>query len=265
VNRTARLLLFGVAGSGVAVLLVLAVLDLPSFGTSFHPYRDAAVPAAVGRATANVVSSINFDLRGLDTLGEETILLASVIGAAVLLRPADDEVERPPGGGGRVLASTRLLGYLFLPITLIVGLLTVAHGALTPGGGFQGGVVVGTGVHLLYVAGTYRALERVRPLRVFDLGEALGAGVFAAYGIATALAAGAFLANVLPLGVFGDLFSSGSVLLLSSAVGVEVASGVVVLLGSFLTQALAIRPKKTSGTPRESAGRPAQTAGKGRS
>jgi multicomponent Na+:H+ antiporter subunit B len=126
----------------------------------------------------------------------------------------------------------------------MVGLVTVAHGALTPGGGFQGGVVLGTGVHLLYVAGTYRALERIRPLPVFDFGEALGTGAFACFGIATALASGAFLANVLPLGSFGDLFSSGSVLLLSCAVGVEVASGVVVLLGAFLDQALAVRPKQ---------------------
>ncbi len=241
-SRTARLTMFAVAGAATAVLLVLAVFGLPHFGGSYHPYRDAAVPAAVGHATANVVSSINFDLRGLDTLGEETILLASVIGAAVLLRPAQDERERRPGHEGRLLDGTRLFGYLMLPVTLMIGLVTVAHGALTPGGGFQGGVVLGTGVHLLYVAGSYRALERVRPLAIFEAGEALGAGAFACYGVATALAVTAFLANVLPLGTFGDLYSSGSVLLLSAAVGVEVASAVVVLLAHFLTQAMGVRP-----------------------
>jgi multicomponent Na+:H+ antiporter subunit B len=241
VSRTARLAMFAVGGGATALLLVLAVFRLPHFGSAHHPYRDVAVPAAVRHATANVVSSVNFDLRGLDTLGEEAILLASVIGAAVLLRPAEDERERQPGTGGWVLEGTRLLGYLLLPITLMIGLLTVAHGALTPGGGFQGGVVIGTGLHLLYVAGSYRALQRIRPLAIFEYGEALGAGVFACYGIATALAATAFLGNLLPLGSFGDLFSSGSVLLLSCAVGVEVASCVVVLLGHFLTQAIGVR------------------------
>jgi multicomponent Na+:H+ antiporter subunit B len=238
--------MFALAGGGTAALLVVAVFGLPHFGTDNHPYRDAAVPAAVQHVTPNVISSINFDLRGLDTLGEETIFLASVIGATVLLRRGDDEEERttPDAGRGGVLEATRLFGYLFLPITLMVGLLTVAHGALTPGGGFQGGVVLGTGIHLLYVAGSYRALERVRPLPLFDVGEALGTGAFACYGIATALAAGAFLANVLPLGTFGNLFSSGSVLLLSCAVGVEVASGVVVLLSSFLNQTLAVHAKR---------------------
>jgi multicomponent Na+:H+ antiporter subunit B len=244
VSRRARLVLCALAGGGVAALLVLAVFGLPHFGSDVHPYRDAAVPAAVEHATSNVVSSINFDLRGLDTLGEETILLASVVGAAILLRPGEDEEKRSPRGQGSPLDATRLLGYVFLPITLIIGLLTAAHGAVTPGGGFQGGVVLGTGIHLLYVAGSYRALEQVRPVHALEFGEALGAGAFACYGIATALAATAFLANVLPLGSLGDLFSSGGVLLLSTAVGVEVASGVVVLLAAFLTQVLAVRLKQ---------------------
>jgi multicomponent Na+:H+ antiporter subunit B len=240
-NRTARLALFACAAAAVAVMFGVAIADLPHFGSQFHPYRDAAIPAAVKHATANVVSSVNFDLRSLDTFGEETILLASVLGVAVLLRPADDETERQSLSAGRLLDSTRLAGYLFLPITLMIGLLTVAHGALTPGGGFQGGVVIGTGIHLLYVAGSYRALERARPERLVEFGEALGAGAFASFGIAAALVATAFLENILPAGTFGDLFSSGGVLFLSVAVGIEVASGVIVLLAQFLRQASTVK------------------------
>jgi multicomponent Na+:H+ antiporter subunit B len=239
-SRGARLILFAVAGAAVAALLVIGVLDLPHFGGSAHPYRDAAVPAAVAHKTSNVISSINFDLRGLDTLGEETILLASVIGVTALLRPASDEAERKPLSGGRLLESTRLFGYVFLPVTLIIGFTTVLHGSLTPGGGFQGGVVLGTGIHLLYVAGSYQALERARPVHLAEWGEAVGAGAFACFGVAGALAALSFLGNLLPLGAFGTLFSSGSVLLLSGAVGVEVASGVIVLLAQFLHQAIEV-------------------------
>ncbi|HEV7208102.1 MAG TPA: MnhB domain-containing protein [Mycobacteriales bacterium] len=239
-TRGLRLLLFAGGAAATVVLLVFGVLGLPHFGSSFHPYRDHAVPAAVSHKTANVVSSINFDLRGLDTFGEETILLASVVGAAVLLRPAEDEDEKRPLSGGRILDSTRLVGYLLLPVTLLIGLDTVLHGALTPGGGFQGGVVLGTGIHLLYVAGSYQALERARPEDLFEYGEALGTGAFACVGIAGLLAGAGFLGNLLPQGAFGSLLSSGSVLLLSAAVGVEVASGVVVLLARFLDQALRV-------------------------
>ncbi len=240
-NRTARTVMFLVAGGGVAVLAVLAVLRMPAFGGSHHPYRDHAVRASVSHATSNVVASINFDQRGMDTLGEETILLASVVGVSVLLRPAEDESKSEHLGSGRVLDATRLGGYVLLPVTLVVGFDVVAQGHLTPGGGFQGGVVLGTGMHLLYVAGRYQALERLRPVSAFEWGEAFGAAAFACLGISSLLVTGAFLANVIPWGTFGGLLSAGTVPVLNGAVGVEVASGVMVLLAKFLEQAIFVR------------------------
>ena len=240
-TRRTRTVLFLAGAGGVGCLLMLAVLRMPAFGGAFHPYRDLAVPAAVAHATANVVSSVNFDQRGLDTFVEEAILFASVLAVATLLRPAEDETERRPIAGGTVLESTVLGGVVLLPVTLVVGLDVVTHGHLTPGGGFQGGVVIGTGIHLLYVAGTYRMLERVRPVRPFEWLEAVGAGAFAAIGIAGTLAGAAFLEQILPNGTFGTLFSGGTVPLLNGAVGVEVASAVIVLLGRFLEQVAVVR------------------------
>src|SRR5690242_11580298 len=163
-SRRVRLLVFLVGGGGVAVLLTAAFLAMPPFGRTEHPYRDLAVPAAVQHVTANVVSAVNFDQRAVDTFGEETILIAAVVGTAALLRPAREETERRIPDTGRSLQSTRLAGYLLLPVTLMIGLDVVGHGQLTPGGGFQGGVVLATGLHLLYVAGSYPALDRLRPL-----------------------------------------------------------------------------------------------------
>lgn len=245
-SRTARLIMFGCAGAAMAVAVILAVLVMPSFGGSHHQYRDNAVVSGVHHRTSNIVASVNFDQRGLDTLGEETILLASVMGVSVLLRPAEDETEKQSLSSGRVLDAVRLGGYVLLPVTAIIGFDVVAHGHVTPGGGFQGGVVLGTGLHLLYVAGTYEALEKVRPVTAFEWGEALGSAVFACFGIAGVLAAGAFLVNIIPLGHFGDLFSSGTVPVLNSAVGIEVASGTMVLLSKFLEQAIRITGERNS-------------------
>lgn len=235
-SRRGRLLVFLVGAAGVAALYLAAVLGVPAFGTSHHPLRDAAVRAAVEHATANVVSSVNYDSRALDTLGEETILLGSVVGAAALLRPSKRErTTEDDHEPARVLEPVQLAGYLLLPITLVIGADVVAHGQLTPGGGFQGGVVLGTGIHLVYLTGRYRALERVRPLQAFVAGEAVGTTVFAAVGLA-GLASVGFLANILPKGTFGTLLSGGTVPLLNVAVGIEVASGVIVLLAGFLDQ-----------------------------
>jgi multicomponent Na+:H+ antiporter subunit B len=224
----------GVGLAGVAVVLGVAIAGMPAAGRADHPYRDASVAAAVQHDTANVVSAVNFDQRGFDTLGEETILLGSVVAVAALLRPGDGERVLPPREGSGQLEGTRLLGYLLLPVTLVVGVDVVAHGAVTPGGGFQGGVVLATGLHLLYVGGGHPALERLRPMPLYEVTEALGAAVFAAIGVAALAVSGAFLANVLPTGTFGQLLSAGTVPLLTIAVGVAVGSGGVVLLAQFL-------------------------------
>jgi multicomponent Na+:H+ antiporter subunit B len=240
-SRRARLFLFLAAATVVAVLYIAATVKMPHFGASVHPYRDLSVTAAVEHSTANVVSSVNFDQRGLDTLIEESILLASVLGVAALLRPARGEEERHIPEVGRILDSTRLLGYVLLPVTAVVGIDLIVHGHLTPGGGFQGGVVLGTGVHLLYVAGSFRAVEGIRPLVTYRVLEAIGAAGYACLGLAGSLAAGAFLTNLIPHGQFGHLFSAGTVPILNGLVGVEVLGGTVVLLASFLDQEILIR------------------------
>ncbi|BCJ31746.1 MnhB domain-containing protein [Actinocatenispora sera] len=239
-NRRLRYLVFGLGAAGLAVLFALALAGLPGFGGDSHPYRDRAVRAALAHHTANVVSSINFDQRALDTFGEELILLGSVVGAAALLRPSRREGERPaPDPEARAVPdSVVLLCTVMLPVTVLVGLDVIAHGQLSPGGGFQGGVVLATGLHLLFLGGRYPALQRIRPLTGYQFAESVGVATFATLGLAGLAAGGAFLANVLPYGRFASLASAGTVPVLSLAVGVAVGGGVVVLLAQFLEQAL---------------------------
>ncbi|WP_062987797.1 MnhB domain-containing protein [Nocardia anaemiae] len=234
----ARLVIFLVGGVGLVVLLGLALFRMPGFGGTDHPYRDAAVRVSLEQHSPNAVSSVNFDQRGLDTFGEEAILVAAVLGAATLLRPEGQRPQRQSEDVGRIVQATRFLGYALLPVTLMIGADVVVHGHLTPGGGFQGGVVLATGLHLLYVAGNYRALRRVRPLVWYEFGEAAGMGTVVALGLAGILSGAGYLANILPLGQFGRLLSAGTVPLFSVAVGLAVGSGVVVLLAQFLDEYL---------------------------
>jgi multicomponent Na+:H+ antiporter subunit B len=232
---------FGVAGAVLAGFFVASALQMRSFGSHHHPYRDWAIAAAVRQQTANVVSSLTFDQRGLDTLFEETIMLASVLGAAALLRPARGEEERRIPDVGWILSTTRLAGYVMLPLSVLIGIDLIAHGALTPGGGFQGGVVLATGVHLLYVAGSFRAVDRIRPLSIHEMVEAIAAGGFVVVGLAGAIASGTFLTNFIGKGTFAELRSAGTVPILNGLVGAEVAAAVVVLLAHFLDQEILVQ------------------------
>ena len=56
----------------------------------------------------------------------------------------------PPHSEALVLA-----GRLFTPIIILFGLYVVLHATVTPGGGFQGGVIIASGVLLLFLCEGY--------------------------------------------------------------------------------------------------------------
>ncbi|WP_308465199.1 hypothetical protein [Rathayibacter soli] len=105
-TRKLRLAILVVGAAAVGIAMVWAVLYLPGFGGSWHPYRDHAAAAALAHGTANVVSSVNFDQRAFDTFGEESILVASVVGIAVILRPIAGERKKQRAAAGHVLNTT---------------------------------------------------------------------------------------------------------------------------------------------------------------
>lgn len=239
-NPRTRLWPVVLGGAGLAALLVAACLRLPVFGGARHPYGDRAVGAALSRHTANTVASVNFDQRAFDTMGEMTILFAAVLGCVVLLRQARDEHRGRPEPS-EVAAPVRRYALIVLPVALVTGLYVIAHGQLSPGGGFQGGVVAATALHLLYLGADYAALERVRPIEAYEGGDAVSVCAYLVLGLAGVLAGTAFLANtLLPYGTFNTLSSGGTVPLLNAAIGMEVACAVVVLLARFLDQAVEI-------------------------
>ncbi|AZP21954.1 hydrogen gas-evolving membrane-bound hydrogenase subunit E [Streptomyces aquilus] len=243
-SRRARLWLVAVGGGALAALLVAACLDLPAFGGTRHPYGDRAVRESLARHTANTIASINFDQRAFDTLGEISILFAAVLGCVVLLRQTRDEHRARPEPEP-VALPVRRYALAVLPVALLTGLYVVAHGQLSPGGGFQGGVVAATSLHLLYLGADYRALERIRPVGLYEVGDALAVSAYLVTGLAGLIGGTAFLANtLLPYGTFNTLSSGGTVPLLNAAVGMEVACAVVVLLARFLDQAVEIEKGK---------------------
>ncbi|MER6128964.1 MnhB domain-containing protein [Streptomyces sp. NPDC001795] len=245
-TRPARLIVLAMGGAGLAALLVAACFGLPGFGGAWHPYGTRAVHASLSRHTANTIASVNFDQRAFDTLGEMSILFASVLGTVVLLRQTHDEKRGKPEPE-EVAPPVRRYALIVLPVAVLCGLYVIAHGQLSPGGGFQGGVVAATALHLLYLGADYRALERVRPVGLFEAGDALAASAYLVTGLAGVLAGTAFLANtLLPYGTFNTLSSGGIVPLLNAAIGMEVACAVVVLLARFLDQAVEI--EEESGT-----------------
>ncbi len=242
-NARARLVMVAVGAVGVAFLLISATVSLPGFGNYPGPYGDMMNSLApYERQMSNVVTAINFDYRALDTLGEEFMLFAAVSGLVLLLRgkkgesPNDPPALPPDRELAPISDAIRWFSFGLVAVINLFGIYIVVHGHLTPGGGFQGGAILGTASMLVYVANGYRVYRRVTPKKWIELVEAIGAGGYALIGIGAMILGGAFLQNVLPLGQRGQLFSGGTITLINFVVGLEVAAGFAVLFAEFLEE-----------------------------
>ena len=234
-SRRVRIGILAGALPGLGALFAWAIAGLPAFGDYRGPYgfilNRVVVPL---RHTTNVVMGTTFDVRGIDTMGEEFILYAAVLGVTLLLR--DETKERQAERSTRRLRSeaVRFVGVVAAGAYVLIGLWLIAFGYITPGGGFQGGVVVAGAVSVIYLVGSHRDYRPFRNEHLLDPLEGLGAGGYVVLGLA-ALASGApFLANLFGAGKAGTLVSGGSIAVLNWASGIAVSMALLLLFAEFL-------------------------------
>jgi multicomponent Na+:H+ antiporter subunit B len=222
IKRVIALALLAAIGSVFATLLFGytpdAVLNLTA---RYYAERTAADLGA-----ANIVTAIVVTYRGLDTLGEVTVLFlaASIVGLVLAQDTHKTPRTRVPGGE-LLTTGTRFL----VPMILLLGVYVFVNGHLTPGGGFQGGAIIASGILLLLLAD---------PLKHFSHGlisaiESLAGILYVAIGLAGLFLAGGFLDNrILPLGALGDLASAGAIPLIYSLIGLKVGAEFASILAS---------------------------------
>jgi len=251
VSRRARLAFFAVAAAALAMTLGAGLAGLPSFGGQVTAYaRMLNRLAPPQRHVTDVVSAISFDYRGIDTLFEEFILLGAVAGISVLLRPLSDEARVLPEDKAPDRAipppspAVWLLAVILSSLLVLAGIETVTHGQLTPGGGFQGGVILASASYVAYLGTNYVTVERFQPAPLLEASDGVGASGYVFIGLLGLLAGASFLSNVVGLGVTGNLISGGTIPLLNLVVGVEVAGGFAILASEFLDQTVVIRTRR---------------------
>ncbi len=245
-TRRTRSVLTLVALGVLGATLVAAVTGLEPFGQYPGPYGDVLARVVPGeRHTGQLVTATVLDYRGFDTLGEEMILFAAVCGCAALLRVLRREREAERGTPARPVPSfaARATGAALVGPVMVLGAYVIAHGHLTPGGGFSGGVVVAGALLLAYAAGQGLRLRRVSSIGLLEGAEALGAAGFLALALAGLVATGTLLKNFLALGTSGMLLSAGTIPVGNVAIGLEVAGAVALVFAEFLEQALLDEPE----------------------
>lgn len=144
----------------VGALLLGAVNDFPDWGDPASPANSYLSPYYIQNSmeqtsVPNFVTSVLADYRGYDTMFETTVIFCAGITVLIILRRSRKTSKkrvrpRPERKGADIIlqAASRLL----VPIMQLFALYVVAHGHHSPGGGFQGGVILGASFILLALA-----------------------------------------------------------------------------------------------------------------
>lgn len=184
---------------------------------------------------ANLVTSVVVTYRGLDTLGEVTVLFLSAAAVGLLLgaagrggneESAGAQAEERAESSELVQTAVQFL----LPIIFMFGAYIFLNGHLTPGGGFQGGAVIASGVLLLFLSLPYAKLRHL----LLSLLESLSGFGYVMVGVFGLVLAGGFLDNrFLPLGEYGSLISAGAIPLIYIFIGLKVGTELSAVLEQF--------------------------------
>jgi multicomponent Na+:H+ antiporter subunit B len=256
-----------------AVLLYCS-LEFPLWGDPSSPasrhvsphYIEATVSET---AVPNIVTSVLADYRGYDTMFETIVIFTAGLACLLLLRtttPGEPGVRmyrHVPTGitlriekGGKIPEGSDVFERidlvwvpydmivkttcrLVIPFIQIFALYVIAHGHHSPGGGFQGGVILGASMILYAIGFNLRsAVARVSERRVAVM-CALGVFLYAATGALCMLYGG----NFLDYGALAHLFGvepaaahSLGILLVEIGVGISVMAVMILLYYNLSSQ-----------------------------
>ncbi|MCD6182737.1 MAG: sodium:proton antiporter [Thermovirga sp.] len=208
----------------------VAAMEDPEF--IIGPAAYYIINTAEETGAANIVAAILFDYRGIDTLGEASVIYTTVCGVAMLF--SKSKYKRSSAG----LSFIARRGVSFLvPFLLLYGSAIILMGHMTPGGGFQGGAVFATVTILLCIVfGSSFEMSRIKP-KTKETIESLGGLFFVFLGGVGLLAGAGFLANTaagFPRGQVGNFLSAGAIPLLNIAVGMKVGAGLSTIFYSMV-------------------------------
>lgn len=179
----------------------------------------------------NDVTSIVFDFRGYDTMGEAFILITAVAGSIVILSNAKKKEAAEESKAKEAADIILSCGCdAVMPFALVYLFYVILHGHLSPGGGFQGGVLMVAVVVLLYLGHGYETTTSALSFNFMHKFEGFASICYVAFAMLGVAYLGNFCYNAFAHeGGIGDLWSTGTIFLMNSAVGAKVLTGVGVL------------------------------------
>jgi len=172
-------------------LLLSVVSFFPTWGDPHSPANASPISQFYITETEqltgvpNLVTAVLADFRGFDTLFETVVIFSAGLAVFSILPPprrkrgAEKPEEDDPKGNLIVIQTCRLV----IPIMQLFALYVIAHGHHSPGGGFQGGVILGSSFILWAIARSLpTSLQRLSSRRTKVL-ACTGVLIYAGIGV----------------------------------------------------------------------------------
>lgn len=223
----------------IALSAVLAVL-MPIF-LSTMPWpviaRDYLELNGVKESGAqNLVSAIYLGFRAFDTLGETIVLLVAVSGTISIISHSgislakgfseNDLLQRENKHSKMAIRRTELIDVVtgkLGPIVLLFGFYLMIYGHLSPGGGFQGGVVIASGIVFISLGSKTDSSTKLQEAGVLARIEASGFLFLILASLSGILGKSGFLGN--PLAGTG-VSPVSFIIVLNIIIGLKVGAGI---------------------------------------
>ncbi len=176
---------------GLGLLLIPAVVDLPDWADPNSPASTYLSPHFIEKSmeetsVPNLVTSVLADYRGYDTMFETVVVFCAGITVLIVIRrtprrKGKNIKPRPDRHGADIILQSAVR--LLVPVMQLFALYVIAHGHHSPGGGFQGGVILGASFILLALAYDLQTiLKRFKENTVLLL-SAIGVLLYAGIGV----------------------------------------------------------------------------------
>ncbi len=215
-------------------LLLFTVGEMPLFGSKDSPDKTHVIPRYLEKGeeeagAKNIITGVILNYRGYDTEGEVSVIFSALCAVIALLgrerrrlsRSGVDAAGRPTS----VIVNT-VVKFL-VPIILFFAVYVMLHGEDSPGGGFQGGAIVGASIIIFTLAfGLPRSTDRI-PVGFRIPLESIAVLAFLSMGFLGMLFGVNFLTFILP-GLSSRMAHTVRFFMLSFIeVGIGVAGGII--------------------------------------
>ena len=185
----------------VGFLLVFAAQDFPEWGNPQSPASKSPVSShfiaktGVDTEVPNMVTAVLADYRGFDTMFETVVVFIAGMAVLAILKNSvkkgsvrfDHIVDVEPD-----LIVTNTVR-LIVPVIQIFAFYVLAHGHVSPGGGFQGGVLMGASFILVALSWDLETALARFPMNRCIIVAAAGIILYGGIGLLSMFLGGEFL------------------------------------------------------------------------